>query len=809
MRHLKFLRFAIATALLSASITAAQEKSLSGIVKDVEGNPVGFSTVQLLHSTDKEIVTGSIADIEGRFTVSSAGSGNYFIKVSAMGFEDAETTPFELNDSITEKDLGTIILKPNVNQIKEVTIESLRPLITQEADKMVVRLEGTALAAGNTVFAVLSRMPGVFIDPEGNIRLNGRNGVTVMLDGRLTYLSAADLRNMLEAMPAENLKNIEIITDPPAKYDAEGTSGILNINLKKNSRTGINGSIYSGYTYNFKKQHAYNYGGSVNYKSGKWNTFLSVDDARRVGGRDATFTRIFYGAENTTYFNQTAVGSYENEGPPTVRLGADYSINDRNEIGVSFGFIRNTGRNEFLTETYIGNDPDVPLQFINADNFSKNTHTNLKGNLHYTIKLDTLGTAFSTDVDIVHMKNRGDSDFLNYFSDLQTNEQTQDILYAEMPSDFDIYSVKADYAHPFGNENQLEMGVKASRVNTNTDSRFYFNNDGLVLDPLRTNHFIYHENIFAAYFSWNGPLGKKFSLKAGLRAENTRSTGNSWTTGQVTKRDYIDYFPSVFLQQKVSDNYEINYRFSRRITRPNYGNLNPFRAYRDPYTWWEGNPYLRPQYTSSFSLAQTFKKIYSLTVSYDYDSDVIGEIPYLDVESATTVYTIGNVDHGQTFDVTALAPLKITKWWDSQNTLAVVYNEVKTDNGNGELENKQWSYVVQSNQTLKLPAEIKMELNILYQGPAANGLYRMDAMSRVDLSFKKSFFKKKLDVVLKGNDIFKGYRFYWTTDINGNVNDFNQYFRMQNVAVSLRYNFSRGEKVKAARTNNLEELNRI
>jgi hypothetical protein len=784
-----------------------QTPALSGLVKDENNLPVGFGTVSIVRTGDTTVAAGTVTDAEGKFTMAPPEPGNYYLRISAIGYNTIESPAFEVTQGFS-KDFGVIVLKQDVTQLKEVTIESLRPLITQQADKMVVRVEGTAMAAGNTAFAVLSRMPGVFIDAEGNIRLNGRGGVTVMIDGKLTYLTVADLRNMLEAMPAENLKTIEIITNPSAKFDAEGTSGILNINLKKNTRTGINGSIYSGYTYNFK-QHAYTYGGMVNYKTGKWNTFFSIDDARRAGGREATFTRIFYGTDSTIYFDQAATGNYENEGPPSLRAGADYSFNDRHELGAVLSFNRNTGWTDFISDTYIGNSPDNPTQFINAQNFGENTFTNYKTNLHYIMKVDTLGTVISSDLDLVKITNRGHADFLNYFTDLTNGEQTQDFLYTTTPNDLHLYSFKADLVRPFGNENKIEAGLKTSRVNTDTDSQFYFNNAGLVLDPLRTNHFIYTEYIFAGYFSWDTPLSKKTSLKTGLRIESTDGTGKSLTTGQENERNYLDFFPSLFLQQKVTDNYEMNYSYSYRITRPNYGNLNPFRAYRDPYTWWQGNPYLRPQYTHSVSLAQTFKKLYTLTVYYNYDKDVISEIPILDEENGITIYTIGNIDHGQTFYASLLAPLQITKWWDTQNTTSLSYTQLETADGANSLENNQWTYTLQSNQTLKLPGDVKMELNLLYQSPAANGLYRMDAMARVDLAFKKSFFKKKLDLTLKGNDLFKTYQFHWTTDINGNVNDFDQYFRFQNIQVSLRYNFSKGEKAKTARNSNVDEMNRI
>jgi hypothetical protein len=187
----------------------------------------------------------------------------------------------------------------------------------------------------------------------------------------------------------------------------------------------------------------------------------------------------------------------------------------------------------------------------------------------------------------------------------------------------------------------------------------------------------------------------------------------------------------------------------------------------------------------------------------------MAEIPILDVVNATTVYTTGNIDDGKTVDLTALVPVKVGEKWEIQNTLALVYTDLSMMTTNGPAQNEQLSFTVQSGHTLRLPGNIKTEVNMLYQSPAPNGLYTMAAMGRVDLAVNKAFFSKKMDVTLRGNDLFKTWRYNWTTDIDGNVNNFNQYFRIRNVVVSLRYNFSSGKKVEAAKSRNVEELNRI
>jgi hypothetical protein len=472
-------------------------------------------------------------------------------------------------------------------------------------------------------------------------------------------------------------------------------------------------------------------------------------------------------------------------------------------------FVKNTGDQQFLTDTYIGNEPKNASQLIEADNISTNTYRNFTTNLHYTGKLDTLGMMLTSDFDYVKITNRGYTDMYNYYTNLSNGQKTQDFLYTNTPSGFDIYSGKIDFTLPIKKVFKIETGVKASRVLSENDFSFYFNNGSLVLDPLRTNHFKYNESIYAGYLNWSGPLSKTFTAQTGLRLEHTSSIANAITTDSVTKRPYTNLFPSVFLQQKVNENYGINYSYSRRLTRPNYGALNTFKAYRDPYTWYQGNAYLRPQYTNSFSLTQTFKRIYVLTLNYHLYKDAMAEVPIINVEEATTVYTTGNLSKGKSMGMSAVAPLKIMKKWDSQNTMTLSYTKNETQTNLGEVVNDQLFAMLQSNHTVLLPKSIRMELNVLLRGSAANGLYIMAPMHRLDVAFKKSFIDKKLHFTLNAVDVFKTFRYLWTTDIGGQVNDFDQYFRVRTIGVSLRYNFSKGQKVEQKRrSGSVEEVNR-
>ncbi|RYZ21948.1 MAG: TonB-dependent receptor [Chitinophagaceae bacterium] len=692
--------------------------------------------------------------------------------------------------------------------LDEVKINSLRPAIEQKADRLVVNVENTALAAGNTAYAVLSRTPGVLIDAEGNIQLNGRSGVTVQIDGRPTFLSARDLRTLLEGMPAENLKNIEIITNPSAKYEAEGTSGILNLNLKKQINQGMNGSVYAGYNTNFYNS-GWSTGASLNYRKGGWSFFATTDLMRRVGGRDGVFTRVFQSRGQATYFDQTAVGSHYNEGPPTFRIGSELELNKRHSIGFTTYFNQNTLRQNFLSNTTIGASPTRPDLIIDARNYMMNIWQGWTGNAHYVYKIDSSGSTLSADVDFARIRNRGDADFLNYYDSVGKRQYT-DFLYQESPNGYNITSGRVDATIMAGKGRRMETGLRASDVLSDNDARFYFHNTPqLVVDPYRTNHFRYRENIYAAYVNGVLPVSKSMTVQAGLRLEQTVSRGMQLTTGQVTNRSYTNLFPSLFIQQKVSENYGVTLNYSRRLQRPNYGSLNPFRLYRDPYTWFEGNPNLQPQYAHSFSLTQSVKKTYLFTLSYLYTSNIMSELARLVPDSAYTVYYQGNVNFEREYGLTAIVPVKIRRWWDVQNTLTVLADRIDaTSKGGGGQVNENVFVMFQSNHTLQLPRGIRVELNGRYVGEGLSGLYVMAPYFRLDAGLRKSFTKAHLDLSVNASDVFRSHHLRFATRIDGNINDFDQYLRFQGLNIQLRYNFSRGQRVDEQRRRSVEEMNR-
>lgn len=806
----KMYRLLLFTFSLSLSLAAQAQTGgqLTGNLKDDKGQALGFGTVALLQGLTSTIVTGGVTDAAGTFAIPTPAAGTYRLRLTAIGFAALETPTFEVTGASFNKDFGSLMLQQDTKTLDEVKVQALRPTVRVEADKMVVSVDGTALAAGNTAYEVLAKSPGVFVDQDGNIQLNGKAGVRIMIDGKLTYLSGKELQTMLQGMSAENLKDLEIISNPSSKYDAEGTAGIININLKKNELGGVNGSVYAGHQYN--GLHGYSGGANINYKKGPWNTFATSDVARRTNMRTNTMNRLFRGETGTVTYDQ--VGREEGRRfIPSLRLGADYDLNKNHSLGVMTNLMFFQADNDYKTESFLRNGNPGQDTLINARNIIEGHFVNTTLNAHYLGKLDTLGTTLSADLDYVTLNDERDSYFNNRYTPVNTTDAPRfDGLYSHNLPSYHIYSAKVDFVKPLNPKTKLEAGAKASQVTSDNRLDFFKRNNGTQTpDPNRSNHFIYKENILAAYTNFSTSFGEKWSLQAGLRAEQTIGKGRLVNKDSTNTREYLNLFPSVFLSQKVNKDYQVTYNYSRRINRPRYDALNPFIFYLDPYTWATGNPYLRPQFTNSFQLTQTIKSTYNLTMSYAVTNDFIAEIPVQDVENNTTTFGQRNVDQFKELNLTVVAPIKIAKFWDISNNLTAAHQDYAIVINEKPRRNEQFYFYAQSTSNIQLPKKVRTELNLGYQGPLAYGLYKISGNWGVDVGFKKSFLDDKLEASVNATDLFRTRRIIGKANFDGNRNEFDQYFSQQSLRLNLRYRFHKGEKFEAKKRNtNLEELNR-
>ncbi|WP_162426598.1 outer membrane beta-barrel family protein [Pontibacter pudoricolor] len=781
---------------------------LTGAVKDEQGQPVGFANVALLEAANSAVINGTTADAEGRYQIKSPAKGTYFLRFNFLGYVQVNSEPFEVTGDSFTKDFGSTTLKENAQVLQEVVVQGMRPAIVAYADKIVVNVEGTALAGGSSAYDVLSNSPGVWIDQNGELKLNGKAGVKVMINNKLVHINGKELQNLLQNMSGDNIKELEIITNPSAKYDAEGASGIININLKKHKDTGLNGSLHAGYQYN--ELNGYTAGAEVNYKKGLWNSFAGFDFAERATFRTNNMQRTFQGQEDSG-LNQ----NLREEGTrtvPTLRVGSDVDLNQHHSIGFLADMSVYNTRNQIRTLAKLEDgNPENDL-LINALNNGRSDNMNSAFNLHYLGKVDTLGTTLSADFDYVRLYSQSNATFVNRLDSLGIPAGVSIYrLKYDNPNNYDIYAAKTDLSKTIGKAGKLELGAKASRVISDNELKFYGEMDGeMQPDDKRSNHFIYEENILAAYASFSTAISSKLSIQAGLRAEQTFAEGNSITMRQKTNRDYLDLFPTLFVQHSVNDNYQVSYSYSRRVNRPQYSALNPFIFYIDPYSWVVGNPYLKPQYTNAFSVTQTISQRYNIIVGYAVTKDFITEIPQQNAADKTTYFQQQNVEDTKSFNATFIVPVQVLPVWQMNNTATVLYQKFTKALDQQLQANQQFTFMLQSNHAVQMPKDVKLEVSAGYQGPMAYGLYHVDANWGIDAALKRSFMDDKLDVSLGLTDIFKTRRVAGTINIDGNKIVADQYRGTQSFKINLRYRFNKGNEFKLGkRSVNLDEVNRV
>ncbi|MBK6266832.1 TonB-dependent receptor [Marivirga sp. S37H4] len=787
-------------AIMLFTVLHIQAQSISGKITDQNKEAVPFANVLLLNLPDSSLNTGVTSDMEGKFQLPLKDEGNFLMKISVMGLEEYYRD-ISHEESLSGFSLGEIKLSEKTEMLDAVEVKGKRPQFITYADKIVMDVENTSLHDGTTALETLSKSPGVWMDQDGELSVNGKKGVRVLLDGRPVYLSGSELKSMLEGMSAETIKNIEVINNPSSKYDAEGAGGVININFKKNAQRGVNGAVFSNYRYN--GAHTNTAGLNLNGKKNQITYFVNADAGSRPFLRDMTARRT---VEATDFELTQTVKDRRKLLNANLHVGVDYQMNDKAQIGLNYRGIGKLRDNNWDTRN---NVREGSAQWkVNAFNNTKTEELNHTVNAFFQYQF-TEHSKLNVDGSFADLNTYGTSTFKNYFT--MESSETYEKLSTENPSSFDIYSIQTDYTHDLPeNDIKLEAGFKYSVVNSDNDLEFYINEgDDRFNDPDRTNNFEYREQISASYIDINKKFSNKTTVKGGMRIENTQMLGTSLQSEQGINRDFTSFFPSIFIQQKWTDNYETNFSYSRRISRPRYIFLNPSIMYTDPYSYIQGNPALKPMFTDGISFTQVIAQQFNITIGYDIGKDFIGELPLVDPETNQTVFNIGNIDQMQNANLSILAPVQITDFWQSNSQAIFSYQKFKsTVEGVGQLNAKSM-FNIRSTHNISLPNDFKLEVLASYQSPHVYGLYNMDGFWFMDMSIKRSFLNDKLDVSASVNDIFRTYKYNGSSNINGNETAVGQYQYQQGFRLNLRYKFSLGDKFKSNQKQiDLEELQR-
>ncbi|HEY0897890.1 MAG TPA: outer membrane beta-barrel family protein [Sphingobacteriaceae bacterium] len=771
-----FQKLICVLAFLVSSFNAfSQEKGqIHGVVKDqLQKLPLPTANLQLLSLPDSTLVARQASNDNGEFRFQEIPFGEYVIKSSMMGYQIL-TVDVTLNKESIE--LPTLYLQDIQNQLKEVVVVGNVPTLEQKADRLVMNLQQMQ-TAGETALDILRKAPGVTIDKDDNVVYRGSGGVAIMIDGRRTYMSGAELSQYLKQMQAENISKIELIANPPASYDAEGATGMINILLKRNTRLGINGSVNAGSGYG-KYEKIWG-GATLNYNIGKFNLFSRIN-----GGHYNSYNLL-----NIDRVIGDSLFLQENYWHPITKslnysIGGDYNINKKHTVGMLFKGYTSPDKTMVDASSQTLDQEQTTWSRVLMSNPQKNTSRNLALNLNYRIKFDTLGREVNIDADYVKYNAARNETFKNRYFDPGENLLTEVRLRNFTPSEVAIRAIKADFIQPFSKTWKLETGWKSSWVTNDHQVQFdSLKNDLWVSDPGRTDHFIYDENINAGYLSIGGSLMKKLEIKAGLRAEQTISTGDSRSTESRINRNYWKLFPSMFFSYSIAD-HKLNASYSRRISRPAYRSVNPFVFYTDPYTAIKGNPFLQPSFSQSLQLNYTYKSFQLLSLSYVSEKDVTTTIFTQNDQTKESVSMPYNLNSAHFLSLSSGGSFNIVNWWNTNLQLAAGYRDLTSPIQGTDFENSGYYWSGNLENYFSLPQKWRISLSGYYSSPSVNGIYRMKAGYLISTGLRKILLQDKLTANFNITDIFDTARFRSTIRYN-NINA-----RWQNEWESRRFNLS-------------------
>ncbi len=753
MKILLLLFFAIGI-FSNANSQSTTVSIIAGLIKDAETHqPIEFSTVTLLNAVDSVLVKGALSDSTGYFGFENIAAGNYLIAASSIGLIKNFCSPFQFSGK-ENLNIGSIELSKSVTSLKGVTVIANKPLFEQKPGMLVVNVQGSIAGAGNSIIDVLRKSPGINVDGDGNISLKGKQGVMVLIDDKPTYLSHEQLNTLLKSTPSTNVFQIEIMSNPPAKFDAEGTAGIINIRMKKNTSLGFNGMVngsFKNWTYA-----SANGGLTMNYKN-KWvNVFGNYTYNNYQNTVTSILNRRFYQGDSLTSALSQKRFSLTPGIQNSFKTGADFFIGKNKTLGF---FVNGTLNNEnysVVNDAGIVNPFDEPLSGSSSAIGYQNKFNNLTYDLNYNATLDTFGTSLSANMDYSQYSTSSLENYHTDYSDASGNNFGAPTIWAgNQPSVINIQSAKIDFEYPFKSGIQMEAGLKTSLVTSDNKVEFSdFINNNWVIDSGITNHFKYCENINALYSSLTKEFKKGWGIQIGLRGEQTIVSGHQLVNDSSFKRNYFQLFPTVFVKKDYGKQNSASFSYSRRVDRPDYLDLNPFQFYVDPYTYRRGNPYLNPQFTDAFNITNTYKNFFTVSLDASRTSglfaDVIEQIDSLNlvIQYKDNINTLDNIS------LTLAAPITITKWWQTSNYASVFLNRTTGNYLGKNFDHSGFTVSLNMDNSFTLPNNFTIELSGNYQSPMAYSIFDLSSTADISAGIKKSFWNNRGNLKINISDIF-------------------------------------------------------
>lgn len=750
---MRFLAFFSLFLLSGTHAIHARTGNIAGMVTD--GNtPLAGATITLMKTDGKTLVKADAANEKGEFVMEHIAEGYYLVLAMMAGYDNYTSDTIKLAD----RDIHLPIIKMvrKTTALKDVAVRAQKPFIEIKADKIVVNVENSIVNAGSSVLDVLSRSPGVRVDQNDNISLKGRQGVNVMIDGKRTVVAGSDLANLLKSMPAAAIEQLEIISNPSARYDAAGSSGIINIKTKRDKRMGMNGTMNATYAQGVYPKASC--GWSINYRNKKWMVTTNYNYGYRRGFNHLTLYRSFF---NNDVFenaydqdNNTVFDVYSHN----IGGSVDYSVSKKTTVGVMATI--NPGYFNIVRKSYskvLASDRALQSYFI-TDSKAHNQFGNYSANINLRHSFDSAGRLFTVDADYGTYSSKRPQDYTTRYLDKTGADYLPNyLLVSDLDGNTTIRAMKADYVHPMKKELRLEAGVKSSYVTQDVNAQFFDNSIGVkIFDSTKSNHFIYDENINAAYVNANKEW-EKWTVQAGLRVEQTIANGEQKVYAQTFKRNYAQLFPSMALQRHLDKNNDLGITLSRRINRPNYEQLNPFKNFLDPSTYATGYPYILPELVYNIEVSHTYKQRLVTTFLYSYLKDPITNViqPSDDTsQKRVTVQTDRNLTSQLFYDISGSYQFQFFKWWNNFTHINCYYSEFNGNIARTVLNSGRVTMDFNTTNSFMLPKDWSAELGFFYQTKQLHGYMVIEPQWSLSAGIQKHIFDKRATIKLNAVDIF-------------------------------------------------------
>ncbi|MDX2173561.1 MAG: outer membrane beta-barrel protein [Bacteroidota bacterium] len=773
---------------------------LSGHISDSSKALIEGAIVSLLKANNSSLIKTVFTEADGSFEFEITKQDSFKVLVNQLGYKKYLSVVIVVDTLKRTMDLPITLMKDEGKKLEEVTVVTKLPFVERKADRTIVNPDALISSAGMTALDVLSKSPGVMVDQNGVIKLKGKSGVIVYIDDKPTYLTGSELESYLRSLPSSAIKQIELMTSPPAQYEAAGNAGIINIRTKRNKLKGINGSFSLNYGQGIYGRSTDNF--NLNYNTKKLAIFSNLSYVLGTRYQDLTISRRYKNEDLSTksIFTQNTLIRRFSEAY-SARIGCDYYLNSKTTLGFTIKGLLNPASVGKYNYARVLDSAEILNSYVVADNKETSLFKNGTLNLNLRHQFDSTGKSITLDADYVSYATNINQTFNNFVDLPSVGNIYSDKQTGKLPSIIDILAFKSDYSHPLKHNAKFEAGLKSSYTKTDNDAVYDKTLNGITeVNYSLSNHFLYSEFINAAYVNYSRSFSR-LDIQGGLRFESTnlvgQQLGNSVNLASDFKRDYNNLFPTLFLSYKLDSNANnvLAFSYGKRIDRAFYKDLNPFVSPLDKFTFYGGNPYLKPTFAHNLAVSYSFKSLFSTSLSYNNSIDKIQET--IEINNGIYYSRPGNIGSSESYNISIEGALPIKKWLTTMFYSEVVYAEYKSKLYTETLNSKGTYWYININNSIVLKKGWSAEISADYLSDVVDSQFKFGDYGQGTIGVQKKILKDKGSLKLSVSDVLYSFKIrgvinnLYLTDAN-----WNSKYDSRFVAATFSYRFGKNTSNK-------------